>query len=268
MTGKIQIGIAGIPHGTKGKGTDAGIRYLHEIGLDAMEIQFGRNVYMSVDSARKTAPVAEKERVDLSVHAPYYVNLTSKSEKTREKSREWILMSARVADALDASMVTVHAAREADIDAVAGSFEDIIKTLKSEGISVPLGVETMGDEGEFGSVGDVIEVMEKAKGTDIVLDFAHIHARTNGGLKTTEDFTAVLDQVAKVKKNNYHIHFSGIEYKNSREVRHLPLGNGPDFSMLSRVLIDRGCDANIICESPLLEEDGLKMKKMIGSILG
>ncbi|HMK48114.1 MAG TPA: TIM barrel protein [Methanocella sp.] len=268
MTGKIQIGIAGIPHGTKGKGTDAGIRHLHEIGLDAMEIQFGRNVYMSADSARKIASVAEKEGVDLSVHAPYYVNLTSKSEKTREKSREWILMSARIANALDASMVTIHAAREVDIDTVAESFKDITKILKDEGISVPLGVETMGDQGEFGSVSDVLEVMKKAKGTDIVLDFAHIHARTNGGLKTAEDFTAVFDHVAKVKKNNYHIHFSGIEYKNSKEVRHLPLGNGPDFSVLSKVLLERDCDAMIICESPLLEEDGLKMKQMIESIQG
>lgn len=262
----IRIGIAGIPHGAKGKGTEAGIRYLREIGLSAMEVQFGRNVYMTPGAAKGVAPVAREEQVDLSVHAPYYVNLSSKTEKTIEKSKDWILKSARVAAALNASVVTIHAAREENLDLVISGFKEIVATLKKEKISVPLGLETMGDLGEFGSVDDVLEVVSKVPGTGIVIDFAHIYARTNGGLNSVEDFSAVLEQVSGAGIDHYHIHFSGIEFKNSREVRHLPLNGKPDFSLLARALLKDRADATIICESPLLEEDALKMKQMIESL--
>lgn len=262
----IRIGIAGIPHDVKGKGTEAGIVRLRELGLDAMEVQFGRNVYMTPASARKAARVAAKEDVALSVHAPYYVNLASKSRVTREKSREWIMRSARVAAALGATVVTIHAAREEEPDAVIASFREMAKALKGEGITVPLGLETMGDEGEFGSLDDVLEVVRKVPGTDVVIDFAHIYARTNGGLAKLADFEEVLGRVGAVKKGGYHIHFSGIEHKDAREVRHVPLGEGgPDVRLFARALLAQGRDATVICESPLLEADALKLKKVFAS---
>lgn len=258
----IRIGIAGIPHSVKGKGTEAGIEELRRLGLDAMEVQFGRNVYMTPDSAKASAVVAKKENVGLSVHAPYYINLSSKSEKTREKSIDWIMKSARIASLLGANMVTIHAAREELPDVVVQSCKEIVSALNEEGITVPLGLETMGDLGEFGSLDDVIEVVRKVRGTDIVLDVAHIYARTDGGLKTQTDFEDLFDRLDKVGKNNYHIHFSGIEHKNSREVKHLPIGmGGPDLKLFASALLTRKCNATIICESPLLEADALKIKE-------
>lgn len=263
----IRIGIAGIPHSAKGKGTEAGITKLHELGLDAMEVQFGRNVYMTEEAAKASAVVAKKEGVSMSVHAPYYVNLTSKSEQTREKSRDWIMKSARVAAALGATMVTIHAAREERPDVVRESFLDIVKALKTEKITVPLGIETMGDLGEFGSLDDVLDVVSHVPGTDVVVDIAHIYARTDGGLKKLTDFEAVFDKVMAVKKGPLHIHFSGIEHKNSREVRHVPFGyGGPDIDLFARALTACGRDATVICESPLLEEDALKLKDVFRSL--
>lgn len=257
----IRIGIAGIPHSAKGKGTEAGIERLHALGLDAMEVQFGRNVYMTPEAARKVAPVARKEGVSLSVHAPYYVNLTSKSEKTREKSEEWILSSARVAAALGATVVTVHAARADEPDVVVASFRGLVRTLKKEGVKVTLGLETMGDEGEFGSLDDVLEVARRVPGTTAVLDLAHIYARTGGALSTAAAFEDVFDRADRVVRGGYHVHFSGIEFKNHREVRHLPLGEGgPDVKLFAKALRGRERDATVICESPLLEEDALKLK--------
>lgn len=263
----IRTGIAGIPHSAKGKGTEAGITKLHELGLDAMEVQFGRNVYMTEDAARASAVVAKKEDISLSVHAPYYVNLTSKSDQTREKSKEWIIKSARVAAALGATMVTIHAAREEQPEAVRESCREIVKALKKEKITVPLGIETMGDLGEFGSLDDVLDVVSHVPGTDVVIDVAHIYARTDGGLKKLRDFEAVFDKVMAVKKGPLHIHFSSIEHKNSREVRHVPLGHGgPDMNLFARALTACGRDAVVICESPLLEEDALKLKSVFQSL--
>lgn len=263
----IRIGIAGIPHSAKGKGTGAGIIKLRELGLDAMEVQFGRNVYMTEEAARDGAAVAKREDVSLSVHAPYYVNLASKSEQTRLKSKDWIMKSARVAAALGATMVTIHAAREEQPDVVRESFRELTKALKKEKITVPLGIETMGDLGEFGSLDDVLDVVRKVPGTDVVVDFAHLYARTGGGLKTREDFEAIFDKVMAVKKGPLHIHFSGIEHKNSREVRHVPFGaGGPDIGLFARALAACGRDATVICESPLLEEDALKLKGVFESL--
>ena len=166
-------------------------------------------------------------------------------------------------------MVTIHAAREVLPEVVAAGFRDMVRELKKEGISVPLGLETMGDEGEFGSLDDVLEVVRKVPGTAIVIDIAHLYARTDGGLKTLADFEEVFDRVDKVKKGGYHIHFSGIEHKNSREVRHLPLGEGgPDMDLFARALVGRKNDATIICESPLLETDALKLQKAVASANG
>lgn len=262
----IKIGIAGIPHHTKGQGTEAGARYLCSIGLDAMEIQFGRNVYMTAKSAKECAEVGKECNIEFSIHAPYYINLTSKNKDTQEKSKQWILKSVRVAHNLGAGIVVFHAARENDTELVISHMKEIKNTMSGEGISVALGLETMGDAGEFGSPEDIMEVMKQVPGTDMVIDFAHIHSRGNGALRSINDYEAVFDKIAPVKKNNFHIHFSNIEYKNSREIRHLPLDGEPDFRQLVKVLADRKLDATIICESPLLEEDALKMKKIIECI--
>ena len=89
-----------------------------------------------------------------------------------------------------------------------------------------------------------------------------------GGSSATKDRRAAVndyfDQVDKATKRGYHIHFSGIEHKNSREVRHLPLGEGgPDMGLFLRALARRKRDATVICESPLLEDDALKLRKAL-----
>lgn len=263
----IRIGIAGIPHHTKGQGTEAGVRYLCSIGLNAMEVQFARNVYMTPRSASECASVGNECGLDFSIHAPYYINLTSKNQATQEKSKDWILKSARIGSSLGAKVIVFHSAREQDPDLVVSHLKEVVATLKDEGISIPLGLETMGDLGEFGGLEDICYVVDKVPGTDIVLDFAHIHSRGNGCLKSKQDFEAVFDSIRHIKKDDFHIHFAGIEYKNSREVRHLPLGD-PDFSMLAGVLVERGYNARIICESPLLEEDALKMRSIVDRLQG
>ncbi|MCD1294973.1 endonuclease IV [Methanocella sp. CWC-04] len=264
----ISIGIAGIPQGAKGGGTEAGIQYLCDIGLDAMEVQFVRNVYMTPKTAKAGAEAAERCGLKLSVHAPYYINLASKKKETQEKSKDWLVRSARIAHVLGAGIVVFHPAREVEPGVIKGHLTEVSKTLSGEGINTVLGLETTGDEVEFGSIDDIMDVIREVPGTDIVLDFAHLHSRGNGALKTKADFEEVFDKLSSVKKNDFHIHFSGIEYKNAREVRHLPIDAGPDFRLLAEVLTERDYNARIICESPELENDALKMKKIIKELNG
>jgi deoxyribonuclease-4 len=261
VSSMIRIGIAGIPHHAKGEGTEAGIRYLCSVGLDAMEVQFGRNIYMTPDSARKSAAVARECGLAMSIHAPYYINLASKNPATQEKSKDWLRRSLCIAKDLDANIVVFHPAHEREPEVLKGHLLEISEFRKNEGIRALIGLETMGDAPEFGSVEDYIDILKTVPGTDIVIDFGHLHARTDGSIKNRADYEAIFKLLKPVKRNNFHFHFSNVEYKNGREVRHIPLDGQPPFKPLAELLVERKLDATIICESPLLEEDALKMKR-------
>lgn len=259
----IRVGIAGIPRHVKGGGTEAGVRYLSEVGLAAMEVQFVRNVYMTPESAKKASAVGRECDIRLSVHAPYYINLTSKSKATQEKSKEWILRSLRIANDLGAGIIVCHPARDSDADLLKEHLLELSQIRSDEGLKPLIGLETTGDARQFGSAEDYVDVVKSVPGTDIVIDFCHIHARTNGKLRSRADYDAVFNAIRSAKTNNFHIHFSGVEYKNSREVRHLPLGTEPDFLPLAQILKEHKLDATIICETPLQEDDALRMKQML-----
>ncbi len=262
----IRIGIAGIPHHAKGEGTEAGVKYLCSVGLDAMEVQFGRNIYMTPDSARKSAAVAEECGLAFSIHAPYYINLTSKNKATQEKSKEWIIRSLKIAEELGARIVVFHPAREREPEVLKQHLMELSDIRKKEGIKALLGMETTGDAPELGSVEDYIDILRTVPGTDIVIDFGHVHARTNGSIKNKADYEAIFDLLKPVKTNNFHMHFSNVEYKNGREVRHIPMADQPPFRPLAEILKERKLNATIICESPLLEEDALEMKRILESL--
>ncbi|HEY3422767.1 MAG TPA: TIM barrel protein [Methanocellaceae archaeon] len=262
----IRVGIAGIPRHVKGGGTEAGARYLSEAGLAAMEVQFVRNVYMTPESAKKVSLVGKACDIKFSVHAPYYINLTSKNQDTQEKSKEWILRSLRIANDLGAGIIVCHPAREPDAEQLKEHLLELSQARSDEGLKPLIGLETTGDARQFGSAEDYVDMLKSVPGTDIVIDFCHIHARTNGNLRSRVDYDAIFDSIRSVKTNDFHIHFSGVEYKNSREVRHLPLGNEPDFHPLAQILKERKLNATIICETPLQEDDALRMKEILDSI--
>jgi len=74
----------------------------------------------------------------------------------------------------------------------------------------------MGGVSEFGSLEEVVKLAEDI-GDNVLpcIDFAHLHARTNGRYNTYEEFREVLNIVesglGREALNNMHIHISGIE---------------------------------------------------------
>jgi deoxyribonuclease-4 len=99
------------------------------------------------------------------------------------------------------------------------------------------------------------------------LDFAHLHARPGDGTMNTYDewcavLTAYQKAVGKAKLKHLHIHLSGIEYGPKGEKNHLKLAEADlDLKSLFQALKDFSCAGRILCESPVMEEDALKMKK-------
>ncbi|MEA1904468.1 MAG: TIM barrel protein [Candidatus Hadarchaeota archaeon] len=263
----IYIGPAGIPLKAKGQGTVKGVETIAELGLNAMEIQFVRGVRMKPEQAEEVKRVAQKRGVKLSVHAPYYINFCSPKEETIRKSRERLKRSADMAKILGSDTVTFHAGFYGDYSSEK-AIGEVIKNLQKIRFprGVRAGIETMGRQKQFGTLDEVLAVAD-ATGHRPVLDFAHIHARGDGCLRKKDDFLGVLKLMKKSLGTdiikNVHTHFTGIEYSKGNERKHLTLEEGDlRFGPLVQAFVEMKLEPTVICESPILEGDALKMMEM------
>jgi deoxyribonuclease IV len=261
----LRFGPAGYPHGSK-DGANA-VEKVRELGLEALELQFGRQVNMSDERARAIRRKAEELDVRLSAHAPYYISFNSVPE-TYEKSKEWVLRTARVAAEAGAWIIVVHAAtyagKEPEIAtaAVMRGLTECLEQMKAEGLDVVLGLETMGRGSTWGTLEEIRQVCRSLKGVQPVVDFAHIHARHCGSLRTEEDFRRVVEDWLSISPGGLHCHYSCIEYTKAGEKRHLPLSaKDPDFSLLLPSLAGLSRDCTVICETPLPSEDAKAMRE-------
>jgi deoxyribonuclease-4 len=249
----IQIGVAGIP--VYADGFEDGLRWLSEHGL-AEEVQFVRQVYMTRERAKSVRELNESLKVPLSVHAPYYINLTNPEKSEASKKR--ILDSCDRAELMGADIVVVHAGyygsdKQKAIDLITKACWEISKK-----ISVKLGLETMGRQKQFGTLEEVLELCAEVKNCIPVIDFAHIFARNDGSI----NYGRVLDKVRHLK--HIHSHFTGVAYSKGNEKHHLPItSKKPDFSKLVTELKKRKTDIRIICEAPVPARDALLMKKLL-----
>lgn len=261
----IFLGPAGIPIGAKGSAID-GIIYVRKIGLNAMEIEFVRGVNMGNETAKKAGSAARENNVNLSVHAPYYINLCNPEKKKDSEKR--ILDSCERALYLNANVVVFHAgfygklSRKESFERVAESCLGMKEHLKKQGSNVLLGIETTGKNSQFGDLQEIVDVCKAVKGCVPVIDFSHIYARNQGKLDVSEIF----DTIKPLDMKHIHSHYSGIEFTSAGERRHLPISeSGPDFKEIAEEILKRNISITIICESPLLEKDALLMKKILES---
>jgi deoxyribonuclease-4 len=261
----IKVGIAGVPLALKGKSTGEGIKYLSDIGLDALEVQFVRRVSMKEETALAVGEIARKSKIDLSVHAPYMINLASEDPTIISDSINRIKLSVDRANALGAQIVVFHSAyytkkytKGETFELVKDACVGLLEYMNDAHITqTHLGVELLGRQSQFGTVEELQKLQQELPRVRPVIDFSHLHARCNGCLNTVEDFARVLRALSN--RNHIHIHFSGIEFSKGNERRHLPVDLN-QFKLLADALKQYGCDATIICESPLLEKDAAMMK--------
>jgi len=147
--------------------------------------------------------------------------------------------------------------------------EGCVGELRKAGNPVTLRPETMGKSAMLGSFEDVL-VMSRITGVQPCLDFAHLHARPGDGtINTYDEWSRLLERYAAVLGSqalaSLHIHLSGIEYGPKGEKNHLPLAEADlNLKALFKVLKKFGCGGRILCESPIMEEDALEMKKVWG----
>jgi deoxyribonuclease-4 len=270
----MRWGPAGIPMEFEGNTAEA-IGYTAKEGLNAFECEFVRGVKMRNGMAVEVRKNAERYTVSLSAHAPYWINCAAKEKMKIDATLRNILDTVRIAKILGAGVIVFHPgfymgrSPEETMKLVRKTLEEALSRMKQERISnVWLGLETTGKGTQFGTLSENIELSASLEMTKPVVDFAHIHARYGGILKKKEDymkiFTEIENKLGKDAVKSFHSHFSEVAFGDKGEKHHMILGEAysPPFKPLAEVIAENGYEGTIISESPLLDIDALKMKRM------
>jgi deoxyribonuclease IV len=271
LSEKLIFGTAGVPRSTKASNSAAGIARVRELGLDCMELEFVQGVRMSEKGAGNVLETARKENIALSVHAPYYINLNSPEEEKLKASMERIYQAARIGSLCGAESIVLHAAfyqkssKQTAYGNVSKALRELTGQLRDEGIPAVLRPETMGKCTQFGTLEEVLALSEEIEGVMPCLDFSHMHAR-EGKENSYPEFRAILskveDTLGKEGLAHMHMHISGIEYDRNGEKRHLTLKESDfNYPELLKALKEFEVRGRVICESPILEEDALLLRK-------
>lgn len=268
---RLLFGCAGIPLSTPGRTAPDGIARVRELDLDAMELEFVRGIRMSAPLAEKVRSAADVNRVTLSAHGPYYINLASEKDDVRVRSVERILNTARAAHSCKGRSITFHCGYYFKGDAgesyrmVRSGLTEVIETLHGEGNPVRIAPEVMGKIKSFGKMPEIIRLCEEIDGIHPCLDFAHLHAY-KGAYNTYEEFAYLFEEIecrlGREELRDMHIHVSGVEYGDKGERKHLNLNDSDlDHGALLSALRDFDCAGILICESPSIEGDAVMLKE-------
>jgi deoxyribonuclease-4 len=271
------FGTAGIPISAKGSGTVEGIEEVRNLGLNAMELEFVRNINITKQKAPDVRKAAEKSNVALTCHAPYFINLNSADNKKLKASIDRILNSARIANLCGAYSVCFHPGfymkdtKEKVFYNIKNNIRGIIKILKNENNRIWVRPETTGKESQFGSINELIEISSELEQVLPCVDFSHLHARSNGKFNSFNEFSEILilveKRLGKEALRNMHIHISGIAYSAKGEKHHLNLKESDfKYKELLKALKEFKVKGVIISESPNIEGDALLMKKSYDSL--
>jgi deoxyribonuclease-4 len=273
----LHFAVAGVPHSTpEPKGTVEGLKYARKLGITAMELEWVQRVPLNPERMKEIQEVSAELGMYLTCHAPYYVNLNSPDRAKLQASKKRILDALSMSEIAGIKSVCVHPAfylgmePKAALENVRRAARDIMEQKQKLFPHVNLALETMGKPTQFGTLEEVLKI-SKEFGIYPTVDPAHLHARYNGKINSSKEWHEMLDIyqsfLGKSSLKTMHIHYSGIEYTAKGERKHLPLEESDaKWRDFLAVLKERGVGGTVVCESPLLEEDTLRMKKYYETI--
>ena len=240
---------------------EAAIELLLERGYAACEIDFESGFWMDYPFADRLGELAREHDIALSVHAPLFgfMGHVEPSGRKFTSAVGALDRSAGIAAASGAEVVVFHPgfllerSREDALDAVVEQLGTLRERLEGKDRAVPFGVEVMGRVRDLGSLDDVLEISRRTSWVRPVLDFAHMHATSDGAYVVPELFAGALEAADEVLHPGapFHIHFSDIAFANRNETKHLPYGDGTLRADPLRAALDRfERPATVISESP------------------
>ncbi len=255
--------------------------YLVKMGLDCFEYQCGRGVNIGAEKAAELGRISAEKNISLSLHAPYYISMSSVEEEKRLNSVKYILDSARAVNAMGGNRIVVHTgscgkiSREQALDLAMDTMKLAINALDNEGLgNIHICPETMGKVNQLGTLDEVLALCSLDERLIPCIDFGHLNARDLGILKTTQDFEQIFIQIKNKlgtdRLKNFHSHFSKIEYTTGGEKKHLTFEDtvyGPNFEPVMELVHKYDCSPVFICESAGTQaEDAKQMKDYYWSV--
>ncbi len=235
--------------------------FLKNNNMHCAEVEFVRGIYLKDENKiSKLKSIAKKNKIQLSVHAPYYINLASLDKDKITASKKRIIHSAVVGDMLGAKYVCFHPGfyhkrnKKEVYEIIKNNIIEIHDKLKENGYKIKLAPELMGKVSQFGDAEEITQLNKEINGISMTIDFAHYLAR----YQEKTNYKKLINQLPK----SFHAHFSGIEYNEKGEKRHIPIQISV-FEKILKELIKEKKDVSIINESPNVFTDLIKMNKAL-----
>ncbi len=259
-----------------GKATVQAPGWLREKGLDAYEYEAGKGITAGEGALAQIGAKAQEHGIRMSLHAPYFISLSSVEEEKRQNSIGYIEKSLWAADLLGADTIVIHSgsaskiSREEAMRLSSETLAGLMETLGDRYSHIRLGIETMGKKNQLGTLDEVIEQCKVHPRFHPVVDFGHLNARDCGGVFPDRDsyrrvFHTIADRLGAAYATHLHCHFSKIEFTAAGEKRHLTFADeqyGPAFEPLMEAILLDGLCPRLICESDdTMAEDALAMKQ-------
>lgn len=257
--------------------------YLEAMGLDHYEYQCGRGVKVSDKIAFALKDKAKEHNITLSLHAPYFISLSSLEAEKRDNSINYILQSCDAASRMGAERIVIHSgscakiSREDALELAKDTLTRARKTAVEQGFEhIVFCPETMGKVNQLGNLTEVLELCKLDDTFLPTIDFGHLNAREFGYIKGKAEYEKMLDEVENAighdRLKKFHSHFSKIMFTNpGGEKKHLTFddnqGFGPDYEPLMEIVAKKGLSPIFVCESAgTQDKDALTMKNYYLSV--
>lgn len=257
--------------------TEQAAQFVKDRGLDCFEYSFGRGVRMTEAKAVSIADAFSAADVEISVHAPYFINFANPDDEMAAKSYSYVLDSGRALKLMGGKRCVFHPASQGkeERDTAVARTIDRLKILRdyiylNDLQDCTFCPETMGKIAQIGTVEEITQFCEIDPVFTPCVDFGHVNAREQGCLKTAQDYKRLLEYMLErlgyERMKHFHVHFSKIMYGARGEVKHLTFADtvyGPEFEPLSEVLHDLKLEPYIVSESDGTQaEDAATMKRI------
>lgn len=219
------------------EGADEQASFLEDLvaaGHRALELPFVKEFPWKEKQCRTFGLLAAERGLQLSVHAPYFAVLTVVEEDRGKQAVSALEHTMKIGSWLQAPIIVAHLGHThgEEPDVLMGRVESRLESIRSkvEDLGVGLGLETAGNDRSFGTLGDIAHLASRFSFVRPVVDWAHLHAMTGGGLTTTDAFQAVFsfikDSFPAWMIQPLHTQFTDNEFGPGGEIRHIPYGEG------------------------------------------
>ncbi len=238
------------------------LKYLKSYNLKAYEFQCGMGIKISQEKAEEF--FKNMEGITISIHAPYYISLSSVEEEKRKNSVQYILKTAKIAKAMRAKRMVIHSgscrkiSRKEALKLAKKTLKEALESLKENELDeIFLCPETMGKTNQLGNLEEVLELCKISEKLIPCLDFGHLNARSFGKIKGSEEYLKILNMVENElgyeRLKSFHSHFSKVEFTvPGGEKKHLTFEDliyGPEFEPLAELVVKKNLSPIFICES-------------------